>query len=38
MITSEGNLILRGEDILMITWGKVSDDYEREGSLMITAH
>ena len=22
----------------MITWGKVSDDYEREGTLMITAH
>ena len=22
----------------MIRWGKVPDDYEREGTLMITAH
>ena len=30
--------MLRGEVILMITWGKYANDYEREGTLMITVH
>ena len=30
-------MITRG-GTLMITWGKYSDDYESEGTLMITSH